>query len=50
MIFNNTWQEYLIALAIFVGLVVILALVKKFIMMRAQRFVDKSRTDIDDSA
>ena len=49
MIFNNTWQEYLIALAIFVGLVVILALVKKFIMMRAQRFVDKSRTDIDDA-
>lgn len=46
--FGNTVKEYLIALAIFIGGVIILNIFRKIILNKLKKWSDKTETEIDD--
>ncbi|MBN2854196.1 mechanosensitive ion channel family protein [Patescibacteria group bacterium] len=49
-IFNNSGQDYLIAIAIFLGLYIILNLVQKIIIAKLKKLAKKTETEIDNIA
>ncbi|MBU0597676.1 mechanosensitive ion channel family protein [Patescibacteria group bacterium] len=46
---NNTMQEYAIALALLVGLIIIFAIFQKFVLYRLEKLAKKTKTDLDDA-
>jgi len=47
--FNNTGYDYAIALAIFVGLIIILKIIKMIVVGRLRQLAKKTKTDFDDT-
>ena len=48
--YNNTVQQYLIALAIILGGILLLSLFKKIILIRLRKWADNTETNLDDLA
>ena len=47
--FGNTGYDYVVALAIFVGLIIILKIIKVIIVGRLRQLAKKTKTDFDDT-
>ncbi len=47
--YNNTGQEYLIALAVFIGALIVLKIIKTIIVARLKNLAKKTKNDIDDA-
>lgn len=48
VVLGNATQDWLIALAIFAGLVVVLGIVKRVVLARLSKLAERTETDIDD--
>jgi small-conductance mechanosensitive channel len=49
MYYNNTGKEYLLAVLIFIGVLVVLKIFKTIVVARLKKFAERSKTDFDDT-
>ena len=47
-LYGNTLEDYLIALGIFIGVIIILKIFQVFILRKLKKLADKTKTDFDD--
>lgn len=47
-IFNNTLLEYLTALSVFIGLIILIIIIKKVILFRLKKLAERTKTKFDD--